>query len=875
MAEPKPEKVTVTINDREVIARPGELLIEVAERAGSFVPRFCYHPRLEPVGICRMCLVEVEGPRGGTLQPACYLSVTEGMVVHTETDKVKKAQDGVLEFLLANHPLDCPVCDKGGECPLQDQTLSHGSGETRYVEEKRHFAKPISIGELVLLDRERCIQCARCTRFAAEVAGEATIDFAGRGDQIEVAPFPTEPFDSYFSGNTVQICPVGALTAKPYRFRARPWDLEQVESTCQTCAVGCRIAVQSSGGRLTRVLGVDSDPVNRGWLCDKGRFALDLGDEDEEPDPLSPTTRLRAPLVRQEGVLVEVGWSVALERAATILKDAAATPGGVGMIGGAALTNEGAYAFERLMRGVLRTDSLDCQYGDGLDGTLLASLPIAEINDLDTATAIITICGDLREELPVLFLRVRAAVLSHKVPLVELAAAPAALDAVATVRLAVRPGETHLMARALVGDGAATTALATHPNGVAFATADLEAARQLLGAPGSGVVVIVGRANVAEDAAFTEEAVRALRDRLPGVKFLPALRRGNVIGALDMGLAPGLRPGRSDAVRAGSAEPSGRDSISQLRALAAGDQSALLLVGGTLTSNVPDVALATAALDKASIVAVTGHGSPDLALCEVVLPVAINHERHGTTTNIEGRVSALAAKVAAPGSAWDDVAVANGLADAMGRDLGGAISILDAALEIESTTNYPAARVLADHSHEGYVLGRPGAPTRPLDPIAFPGIRSADLVGLAPWAGTIAEPTPLEPAAVATVGAGDRAAMPMPTVALADAYSLRVVATKRLYDYGSLMSASPWLTGLVAEGVIGANPYDLDRLGATTGHEVRIVSSRGSFTRRVVADPMVTRGTLAVAARGNTEDEAQTLVIDAGVAVVEVRMESL
>ncbi len=240
--------------------------------------------------MCRMCLVEVEGPRGATLQPACFIEAGEGMVVDTTSEKVKKAQDGVLEFLLANHPLDCPVCDKGGECPLQDQTLAYGPGETRFIEEKRHFEKPIAISDLVLLDRERCIQCARCTRFASDVAGEAQIDFAGRGDRVEVSTFPTEPFSSYFSGNTVQICPVGALTATPYRFTARPWDLDQVESTCTACSVGCRVAVQSSQNRLTRLLGIDSEPVNHGWLCDKGRFSFESVNGDEvDNGPEQPT----------------------------------------------------------------------------------------------------------------------------------------------------------------------------------------------------------------------------------------------------------------------------------------------------------------------------------------------------------------------------------------------------------------------------------------------------------------------------------------------------------------------------------------------------------------------------------------------------------
>src|SRR6202034_446129 len=275
------ESVPFTIDGRAVTARPGELLIAAAERAGVYIPRFCYHPRMEPVGMCRMCLVEVSGPRGATLQPACFIQAEAGAEVVTSSTKVKKAQDGVLEFLLVNHPLDCPVCDKGGECPLQDQTLAYGPGESRFVEEKRHFEKPIAISELVLLDRERCIQCARCTRFAEEIAGEAQIDFAGRGEQVEVAAFPSQPFSSYFSGNTVQICPVGALTATPYRFTARPWDLDQVESTCTTCSVGCRVAGQSSSNRLTRLLGIDSDAVNHGCLCDKGRFALESVTGDE------------------------------------------------------------------------------------------------------------------------------------------------------------------------------------------------------------------------------------------------------------------------------------------------------------------------------------------------------------------------------------------------------------------------------------------------------------------------------------------------------------------------------------------------------------------------------------------------------------------
>jgi NADH-quinone oxidoreductase subunit G len=346
------DTVRITIDGREIEARAGQWIIQAADDAGIYIPRFCYHPRMKPVGMCRMCLVEVEGPRGPSVMPACYNPVAEGMKISTAGPMAKKAQEGVLEFLLVNHPLDCPVCDKGGECPLQDQTLAYGPGETRFVEEKRHWEKPIALSDLVLLDRERCIQCGRCVRFADEVAGDPLIDFAERGDQTEVAVFPDEPYSSYFSGNVVQICPVGALTSKPYRFRARPWDLEQVESTCTTCAVGCRVAVQSSFGEVTRLIGVDSDPVNWGWLCDKGRFVFESSRAE---------SRLTTPMVRKGGELVPVSWAEALAAAADGLSRAKIAGGGesLALVGGSRLANEDAYAWAKAARLVLETDNVD------------------------------------------------------------------------------------------------------------------------------------------------------------------------------------------------------------------------------------------------------------------------------------------------------------------------------------------------------------------------------------------------------------------------------------------------------------------------------------------------------------------------------------
>ena len=270
----------------------------------------------------------------------------------------------MIELLLANHPLDCPVCDKGGECPLQDQAFSHGPGESRYVEEKRHFEKPIPISDLVLLDRERCILCDRCTRFADEVAGDALIHFTSRGNDTQITTFPDEPFVSYFSGNTVQICPVGALTAKPYRFKARPWDLEQTESTCTTCAVGCRTVVQSSRDELLRYQGVDSDPVNWGWLCDRGRFNFEAVNSDD---------RLGAPLVRVDDELQPTTWNAALARAAELITEAKAAggAGSIAVLGGARGTNEDAYAWARLAHDVIGTPHVYPQMGDGAQIDLL------------------------------------------------------------------------------------------------------------------------------------------------------------------------------------------------------------------------------------------------------------------------------------------------------------------------------------------------------------------------------------------------------------------------------------------------------------------------------------------------------------------------
>ena len=795
-------ELTITLNGTQVDARKGELLIAAAERHGVYIPHFCYHPRMRPVGMCRMCIVEVDTGRGPTLQPSCMLECAEGMVVDTESDVTSKAQDGILEFLLINHPLDCPVCDKGGECPLQDQTMAYGPGESRFVESKRHHEKPIPISDLVLLDRERCILCDRCTRFAKEVAGDPLIHFINRGNHTEVNTFPDEPFASYFSGNTVQICPVGALTATPYRFKARPWDLEQVESTCQTCSVGCRVAVQSSRNEVLRYVGVDSDPVNWGWLCDKGRFAFESVNGDE---------RLGEPLVRTGGELRPARWSEAIASAAEVLQSTltAHGPEAIGVIGGARLTNEAAYAWAKLAKGVLGTDNVDAQLGDGLPAEVVLGLPSATIDEVCAPGGTVVVLGpDTKEELPVLFLRLRHAVLNDGVRLIEIAPTATGLSAIATASLIHHPGETAEVARALVGQ----PGLGTDAGGVNSAA--LEVARAAIAA-GGPVRVVLGRASVAESVSWTVEAASILSS-IPDTSFLMALRRGNVRGAIDLGLSPGLLPGRVtlDGGRANlsglwptvPATP-GMDTTAMLTAAAEGHLRTLVLVGADPLADFPDRDLARRALAGVeTIIATDTYLTGSSSLAGVVLPAAGFAEVSGTTTNLEGRVSVLSQRVTPPGTARSDWAIASDLARALGVDLGFA-SVEDILTEISS----------AAPSHAG--LADALASSSDTDGVVVP----------------LSGPTPADALLSFTVPTSD-ALLPR------HSYSLRLVVGRKLYDEGTAVHHSPAMTNLPVGGALRLNRYDFDRLGVAEGDLVRVIAPALTIEAPVVVDPAVPRG---------------------------------
>ena len=645
--------VRLIIDGAEVEAPAGELLIKAAEDNGAYIPRFCWHPRMNPVGMCRMCLVEIETPRGRAMVPSCMQPVNDGMVAYTDSEAAKKAQEGVLEFLLLNHPLDCPVCDKGGECPLQDQTMSYGPGESRFVEEKRHFAKPIPISELILLDRERCILCARCTRFSDEISGDPLIEFHDRGNHTQVLTFPDEPFNSYFSGNTVQICPVGALTAVPYRFRARPWDLRIAESTGVVHTEGSRLAIHASQNRVLRFLGVDNGSTNQGWLSDKERFGFEfIGSPD----------RLRTPLIREGPEFREAGWGEALDLVAARLRSVISEqgPDAVAVLGGARGTNEDAYALSKFMRVAVGSNNLDAQLGDGLDARFLAGLSgRGSIEDLESARTVLVWGPDLKETHPTLYLRVRRAAQELGAILIVVHPRRTGLDDRATHKVTYRPGTgPELLERLRAGEDGLRAARAAMDEGP--------------------LVALVGRPGLAEDPLLAESVAAFARER--GATILPLVHRSNTFGALDMGVAPDLLPGRvltvadwtaPELVAAWGRLPvtSGLDALGIAGAAAAGDIGVLILCGSDPVADMVGFDGGKALEGAGFVVAMDLFLTDSSVRADVVLPALGFAEKRGTVTNLEGRVQKVNRLVPGPGQARADWSVLDDLATRIGHPI--------------------------------------------------------------------------------------------------------------------------------------------------------------------------------------------------------------
>jgi NADH-quinone oxidoreductase subunit G len=779
--------VAVTIDGFEIRVPEGTLVIRAAETLGIAIPRFCDHPLLDPIGACRQCLVDVEGQRKPLA--SCTTVCTEGMVVRTQLTSpvADKAQHGVMELLLINHPLDCPMCDKGGECPLQNQAMSNGRGETRFTEEKRTFAKPVAISTEVLLDRERCISCTRCTRFSEEIAGDTFIDFVERGPKQMISTAEGKPFNSYFSGNTVQICPVGALTGAAYRFRARPYDLVSVPSVCEHCASGCRLRSDVRRGQLTRRLAGDDPAVNEEWNCDKGRWAFRYA---TEPD------RLTTPLVRDEqGVLVPTSWPHALAVAAAGLaaaRDAVPAedaPGrGVGVLAGGRLTLEDAYGYAKFARVALDTNDVDmrarvhsaeeeqflaaCVAGRGID---------VRYADLEQAPAVLLAGFEPEDESPIVFLRLRKAVRRGPLKVFSIAA-------LASRGLTKLSGE--LLATAPGGEAAALTALAAgRPAESRTADDPWYLAGQALAAPGA--VILAGERLAEVPGALAAVARLSLES---GARMAWVPRRAGERGAVEAGALPGLLPvGRPVADPAARAEVAriwgksslptepGRDTAAMLAAAEAGELGGLL-VAGVDPADLPDPAAALRAIEMTPfVVSLELRASAVTDRADVVFPVAATAEKAGTFVNWEGRGGSFDLALPVP-EVRTDLYVLGAIADEMDVHLG----LPDAAA------------------------------TR------------AELASLGVWRG--ARPEPPRP--------GGHGGSPVAVVPPGQA----LLATwRQLLDSGRMQDGEPSLAGTARPVVARMSAATAAEAGVADGDKVTIATDRGSVTVPVDVVPMTDR----------------------------------
>jgi NADH-quinone oxidoreductase subunit G len=660
--QPPTDSVTLTIDGIPVTAPKGALLIRVAEQLGIEIPRFCDHPLLEPAGACRQCLVEVEGQRKPVA--SCTQTVADGMVVRTQLTSgvAKKAQEGIMELLLVNHPLDCPMCDKGGECPLQNQAMSTGRTDSRFLEQKREYPKPVNISAQVLLDRERCVLCQRCTRFSEEIAGDKFIDLMERSSAEQIGVADGVPFNSYFSGNTVQICPVGALTGAQYRFRARPFDLVSSPSVCEHCAAGCAQRTDHRRGKVTRRLAGDDKAVNEEWNCDRGRWGFQYA---------TAADRLTVPLVRDEdsGELREASWPEALTRAAEGLRRSRDGAYGVAVLTGGRLTVEDAYAYSKFTRAVLRTNDIDFRArpvapdGPGSSGfeeaeflaACVAGSTEVTYADIDAAGAVVLVGLEPEDECPILFLRLRKAVGKRRLP-------------VYTVAPFASRGSRKLNARLV----------ATVPGDEALVMADSAELREALGRPGA--ILLVGERLATVEGGFSAAARLAGQT---GAKLAWVPRRAGDRGAVDAGCLPNLLPGGRPVVDAAARAELGdawrlttgtipgsvgRDTDAIVSAAAAGKLGALI-VAGVDPGDLTNPALAEAALDRVEfLVSFEIRRTAVVDRADVVFPVAPVAEKAGTFLDWEGRLRTFQPTL--PSTAQPDSRILDALARELGVELG-------------------------------------------------------------------------------------------------------------------------------------------------------------------------------------------------------------
>jgi NADH-quinone oxidoreductase subunit G len=657
MPRPSTNTITLSIDGREVQAPENAMLADAAKLADVEIPVFCYEPKLgQPVGACRMCLVEIEGiPK---LQTACSTAVKDGMIVHTQSERAKVAQQAVVEFLLINHPLDCPVCDKGGECPLQDITFGWGAGRSRFIEPKRHFRKPLELSPLIAIDRERCILCYRCVRFAQEISEDYQLILLERGGHSFVGTFDGHPYVAPFSGNIIELCPVGALTSRPYRFRARPWEIEGAGTLCTLCPAQCNVTLTVRDERVLRVLAREHEDVDDGWLCDKGRFAYQAVHVDE---------RITAPMIRDGGVLREVGWERALSEASAGLRRAGA---GTAALAGGGASNEEGLLLGRLLREVLGSPHLDSRPAGAvsLDEWRALSAPAlaATVSDLEFAHAVLVIDCEPVDDAPILELRIRKGVRRRHVKLMVATDRPSALDPVARA-LRFAPGHGAELAAALAAAlrGADADELAV----AAGTSADaLEALAGALREAGDEVVILYGERLLDGGAG----GLLALADALglgtrsgAGLIGIPDAANGR--GLREAGVVPNAGPGLRDPAPEG-----GYDTPAIAAALASGELTALYLLQLDPLRDLPDRAAWSEALEHATTVIAHASFLGDAVRehATVVFPAEAAAEKEGTVTHPDGRVQRLRPAIARQGAVRAEWSILVDLAARLGADLG-------------------------------------------------------------------------------------------------------------------------------------------------------------------------------------------------------------
>ncbi|MGN6816061.1 MAG: NADH-quinone oxidoreductase subunit NuoG [Solirubrobacterales bacterium] len=624
---PAGREVTITIDGREVAAIEGEMLHDAARKGDVEIPFFCYEPKLgDPVGACRMCLVEIEGiPK---LQTSCSTPVREGMVVHTRTEQVRHAQSAVVEFLLVNHPLDCPVCDKGGECPLQDISYGWGPGKSRVIDEKRHFEKPIELSPLVAIDRERCILCYRCVRFSQEVSEDAQLQLLERGDRTYVGTFDDRPYVAPFHGNITDICPVGALTNYTYRFRARPWDIEHAGSVCTLCPSQCNVSFTVRDEKVKRVITRDNAEVDDGWLCDRGRYGFEMFDAPE---------RVTGPRLKGGA---ETDWETAIATAAEGLR--AARRGSAAS--GADASSEEGFLLQRLVRETLGSPHLDSRPSRGPRAGVLRQLAepaiSAKVRDIDQADAILVLGTDPLHSSPILDLRVRKAIRRNGAKLAVATERPTALDGGAEAIARYAPGQ----AAHFVGELASAIG-----GGENVATPVADVLRDA-----EKVVVIWGERIGREDGAaeaLLEVAAASGTATTDGSGLLEIPDTTNARGLREAGCLPDAGPGLSEAT-AGKSTEEIRD------ALISGELTGLILFGANPLRDFPDTPAWEEALTAADfVVSFSMHENETTAKSDVVLPLETHAEKDGTVTHPDGRLQRVRPSASRPGQVRPNIGV--------------------------------------------------------------------------------------------------------------------------------------------------------------------------------------------------------------------------